>query len=41
MSQIIVAAFLCYGFYIPKNSKWFCHYALHSSQSMIIRVTLL
>jgi len=21
MSQIIVAAFLCYGFYIPKNSK--------------------
>jgi len=22
-----------------KNSKWFCHYVLHSSQSVIIRVT--
>jgi len=32
--------FLCYDFYIHKISKCVCQYVLHSSQSMIIRVTL-
>ena len=34
------SCFLCYNFYIHKKSKWFCHYVLHSSQWMIICVTL-
>jgi len=34
--------FICYDFYslFTKKSKWFCQYVVHSSQSMIIRVTL-
>jgi len=28
-----------YDFYIHKKSKCFCEYVLHSSQSMMIRVT--
>jgi len=39
ISQMMVLLFSLLWFLCSQKSKWFCQYVLHSSQSMIIRVT--